>query len=340
MNRKSTASPSSYPSFLALTLLLGLWPALSLLLTACRPTTPQIEPGSQNPASQAAAEPPTIGLAISTLANPFFVAVKEGAEESAQRLGVTLLIADAKDDPALQTRQIQDFIDKRVNALLINPVGSEAIIPAVQAANAAGIPVFTIDRSAGGGTVVSHIASDNQAGGEMAGNYLAELLTRKGSVVELEGIPGTSAATDRGAGFNRAIAAYPDLKIVARQVANFNRAEAKTVFAKILAEHPDINAVFAHNDEMILGAIEAAEESNRGQNPQTGSYPAGIAFIGFDAIDEAIDALESGRLAATIAQQPAEMGRLGVETAFKLIQGADPTTIPPFIPVDLALVTR
>jgi ribose transport system substrate-binding protein len=105
-----------------------------------------------------------------------------------------------------------------VNALLINPVGGEAISPSIASANTAKIPVFTLDRSAvgtpGGSPlrIESHIASDNRTGGKMAGDYLAELLGKKGKIVEIQGIPDTSAAKDRGAGFNEAIAAYPEIE--------------------------------------------------------------------------------------------------------------------------------
>jgi len=197
----------------------------------------------------------TLGLSLSTLNNPFFVTLKEGAEEKAAELGVKLIVVDSQDDPAKEATNIEDLIQKKVDALLINPTDADAVVPSVQKANAAGIPVFTIDRSAAGGEVVSHIASDNVAGGKMAGEYLAKLLGGKGKVVELEGIAGTSAARDRGKGFNEVMANYPDIEIVARQTANFNRAEGLSVFENILQAQPEIDGVFAHNDEMILGAI-------------------------------------------------------------------------------------
>ncbi len=270
----------------------------------------------------------TLGLAVSTLQNPFFVSLKDGAETAANRLGVELVVKDAQDDAEQQKTQIQELIDAAVDAILINPVDGEAIVPAIEAANAANIPVFTIDRSAAGGEIVSHIASDNFAGGRMAAQHLAESLGGSGKVVELVGIPGTSAAEARGAGFNEAISTFEGIEVVAREVANFNRAEGKSVFAAILEEHEEIDGVFAHNDEMILGAIEAAKEADR-----AGS----IRFIGFDAIEDAVAAVESGDLLATVAQQPAEMGRLGVEAAVDYLKGEE---VPASLPVDLALITR
>ncbi|MBK8024023.1 MAG: substrate-binding domain-containing protein [Chloroflexi bacterium] len=211
-----------------------------------------------------------------------------GAQEAADRLNVGLVVEEAGNDAETQATQIQSLIDQGVDALLINPVDADAVVASIEAANAAGIPVFTVDRSANGGEVVAHIASDNFAGGSMAGNYLAEAIGEEGSVVELKGRENTSAAQQRGAGFNEAIGAFENIEIIAAETANFDRAEGQTVFAAILEANADIDGVFAHNDEMILGAVEAAREADR---------LADIRFVGFDAIEDALTALEAGRSA-------------------------------------------
>lgn len=277
----------------------------------------------------AVVEPPIlIGLSLSTLDNPFFESIQSGAEDSARRLGVQLLVEAADNDTATQEAQVLNMIDQGVSAILLNPVDGEAIVPAIEALNAAGIPVITVDRSVAGGEVVAHIASDNVAGGQMAGRYLIETIKETGAVVELQGIPGTSAAQDRGAGFNQVVAEHDDINLFAQVVANFSREEARAAFAQLLAENEEITAVFAHNDEMILGAIEAAADAGRTDD---------IVFVGFDAIDEAIQALEAGDLTATIAQQPVEMGRLSVELVVSLLKGE---VAPEFVPVELALITK
>ena len=269
-----------------------------------------------------------MGLSLSTLNNPFFVTLKEGAEEAAEKAGVELIVVDAQDDPAKEATNIEDLIQQGVDAILVNPTDADAVVPSIQKANEANIPVFTIDRGASGGVVISHIASDNIAGGMVAGKFLCEALGGEGKVVELEGIAGTSAARDRGNGFNTYMSSEcSGVEIVARQTANFNRAEGLTVFENILQAQPEINGTFAHNDEMILGAIEAAEAAGRA---------AEIIFVGFDAVDDAVAAVNSGKLAATIAQQPAEMGRLGIETAVAYLDG---DTVEQYIPVDLSLVS-
>ena len=168
-------------------------------------------------------------------------------------------MVDAQDDPAQEATNIEDLISQGVSAILGNPTDADAIVPSIQKANQADIPVFTIDRGASGGDVVSHIASDNVAGGRLAAEFLCRIIGGSGKFVELEGIAGSSAARDRGEGFNAYMAEEcAGAEIIAQQTANFNRAEGLTVFENILQAEPEINAVFAHNDEMILGARRVA----------------------------------------------------------------------------------
>ncbi|WBW50705.1 ribose ABC transporter substrate-binding protein RbsB [Peptoniphilus equinus] len=267
----------------------------------------------------------TVGLVVSTLQNPFFVDLKTGAEEKAQELGVELIALDSQDDPAKELANVEDLITKQVSVILINPTDSDAVAAAVLRANEAGIPVVTLDRASNGGEVVSHIASDNVAGGKMAGEYILELTGGKGNVVELEGIPGSSSARERGEGFNTAIEGS-ELTVVAKQTANYDRTEGLSVMENILQANPEINAVFAHNDEMALGALEAIKASGRD-----------IKVVGFDATDDAVKSVEAGELAATIAQQPKLIGSLGIETATKVIAGEQ---VEASSPVDLQLIKK
>ncbi|PLV58290.1 ribose ABC transporter substrate-binding protein RbsB [Thermotoga sp. KOL6] len=267
-----------------------------------------------------------IGLSLSTLNNPFFVTLRDGALDTAQKLGIELIVVDAQDNPAKQLNDIEDLIQRKVDLIIINPTDSDAIVTAVESANEAGIPVITVDRASNGGKVVCHIASDNVEGGRMAARYIAQVLNGKGKVVELVGIPGTSAARDRGKGFEEELAKYPGLELVAKQTANFNRAEGLTVMENILEAHPDIDAVFAQNDEMALGAIEAIRAAGKLDQ---------IIVVGFDAIPDAIEAIKKGDMEATIAQQPYLMGQLAVTKAFEYL-----TTGTVFFPVELKLVTK
>lgn len=265
-----------------------------------------------------------IGLVVSTQNNPFFVTLKEGAESKAKELGHELIVLDSQNDPSKELGNVEDLLIRGVDVLLINPTDSDAVASSVRAANRSKVPVVTLDRAANKGKVIAHVASDNVLGGEMAGNYIIERLNGSGKVVELEGIPGTTAARDRGAGFNKAV--NGKLNIVAKQAADFDRTRGLTVMENILQAQPEIDAVFAHNDEMALGALKAIEAS--GKN---------IIVVGFDATDDAISAVKQGKMGATVAQKPAEIGATGVEVADKIIKKEQ---VPENVPVALELITE
>ncbi len=269
----------------------------------------------------------TIGLALSTLQNPFFVTLRDGAQAAADEAGATLSVSDAQDDAQQQADDIQDFITQAVDVILINPVDSAAIVPSIEAANEAGIPVFTVDRGADGGEVVTHIASDNVLGGRLAAEYLFEQVGGEGTVAQLEGVPGASATNDRGQGFQEALDGAPGIELASSQTANFNREEGYNVAQNLFQATSDLAGIFAQNDEMALGAVEAAEEAGL----------TDLVIVGFDATDDALAAIADGRMAGTVAQQPALMGELGVDLAVDfLVEGQELT---PIVPVEVAVVT-
>ncbi len=274
-------------------------------------------------AQSEASDGATVGFSISTLNNPFFVTLVEGAEEKARELGLELIVLDAQDDASKQLNAVEDLIRSGVDVILINPTDSDAVVSVITAANEAGIPVITVDRSASGGMVTSHVASDNVAGGVLAGEYLLSVAGNDAIVVELEGVPGASATRDRGKGFNQAVSSK--VNIVARQTANFNRAEGLSVMENILQANQNVEAVFAHNDEMALGAVRALEAAGMSD----------VIVVGFDATDDAVQAVKDGAMAATIAQKPALIGSLSVEAAGKIINGE---TVEKIVNVALALV--
>lgn len=267
----------------------------------------------------------TIGFVISTQTNPFFVTLKDGAEAKAKELGVELIVLDSQDDSAKAASNMEDLITRGVDLIIVNPTDSDAIVNSVVAANEAGIPVITVDRVSNGGEIVTSVASDNVAGGKMAGEFIIEKLGGKGKVVELEGISGANSAIERGQGFNEAIA-ESEIEVVAKQTADYDRAKGLEVMENILQSQPEIDAVFAHNDEMALGALEAIKAAGKE-----------ILVVGFDATDDAVASVEAGEMAATIAQQPDLMGAQAIESAVKVIDGE---TVEASIPVDLQLVTQ
>jgi len=295
---------------------------IMLVLAACSTEAP----GSSSKESDTSDKDGSfkIGLSVSTLNNPFFVTLSDGAKAKAEELGATLTVVDAQDNAAKQASDVEDLIQQGVDLIVINPTDSEAVVATVEAANAADIPVITVDRSSEGGDVVAHIASDNIAGGELAGEYLLELVGEGAQVVELEGIAGSSAARDRGEGFNNI--ANEKFDIVAKQTANFNRAEGLTVMENILQGNPDVKAVFAHNDEMALGALEAIEAAGKD-----------ILVVGFDATEDAVKSVEDGKLAGTVAQKPDLIGQKAIEAAVKSLNGEK---VEASIPVELELIKK
>lgn len=264
----------------------------------------------------------SVGLAISTLNNPFFVKLSEGAQAAADEAGVKLITVDAGDDAAKQTSDVEDLISKNVSVLIVNPVDSDAIAPAVKDAVEKGLKVISVDRVVNGVDVDCQIASDNVAGAEMATEYLAELVGEGAKVAELQGVPGASATIDRGEGFHNI--ADEKLDVVLSQTANFNRAEGMSVMENILQSASDVKGVFAHNDEMALGALEAVSGKD-------------VQVVGFDATDDAVAAVKDGKMAATVAQQPDKMGETAVNTAISLISGED---VEKEIPVEVTLITK
>ncbi|MBD7945896.1 MULTISPECIES: ribose ABC transporter substrate-binding protein RbsB [Psychrobacillus] len=297
---------------------------VALFLAACSMDAPGSEKSDSKKESTGSKGDYKIGLSVSTLNNPFFVTLSDGAEAKADELGATVTVVDAQDNASKQASDVEDLIQQGVDLIIINPVDSQAVVSSVESANAANIPVVTVDRSSEGGEVVAHIASDNVAGGELAGEYLLELAGEGAAVVELEGIAGSSAARDRGQGFNNV--ADGKLDVVAKQTANFNRAEGLTVMENILQSNPDIKGVFAHNDEMALGALEAIEAAGKD-----------IIVIGFDATDDAVKSVENGKLAGTIAQKPEQIGEKAMEAAIKALNGEE---VEASIPVDLELIKK
>lgn len=267
----------------------------------------------------------TLALVVSTQDNPFFVTLKEGAENKAKELGYQLLVLDSQNDPAKELANVEDVTVRGAKILLINPTDSDAVGNAIAIANGKNLPVITLDRAANKGDVVAHIASDNIAGGEMAGNFLAEKLGKEAKIIQLEGIAGTSAARERGAGFAKAAEAH-GFKVLASQPADFDRTKGLNVMENLLTAQPEVQGVFAQNDEMALGALRALQAAGKK-----------AVLVGFDGTDDGMAAVKSGKMAATIAQQPDMIGAIGVQTADKVLKGE---TVEKSIPVELKIITE
>ena len=268
----------------------------------------------------------TIALVVSTLNNPFFVSMKDGAQKEADKLGYNLIVLDSQNNPAKELANVQDLTVRGTKLMLINPTDSDAVGNAVAMANQAKIPVITLDRQATKGVVASHVASDNAFGGKMAGDYIAKKLGENAKVIELEGIAGTSVARERGKGFAQAAEKH-HFQILASQPADFDRTKGLNVMQNLLTAHQDVQAVFAQNDEMALGALRALQTAGK----------TDVLVVGFDGTEDGIKAVNSGKMGATVAQRPEQIGVIGVQTADKVLKGEKVQAV---IPVDLKLVAQ
>lgn len=290
---------------------------LMVFLTACSMESPFVNESSKDGTVK-------VGLSISTLSNPFFVSLRDVIVEEAEAKGMEIIVVNSQDDPATEISNIEDLIQQGVDILLINPTDSSAVSSAVQSANNANIPVITIDRSADQGEVETLITSDNVAGGEMAAAFILDQLGEDAKVAELEGVSGASATRERGEGFHRI--ADEKLDVVASQPADFDRIKGLNVMENTLQGNNDVEAVFAHNDEMALGAVEAIQAAGKD-----------VIVVGFDGIEDALNAVEAGDLTATIAQQPDLMGQEAITAAEKVLSGEE---VEDIIKVPLDLVTK
>lgn len=269
-----------------------------------------------------------IAFSVSSMDSQFFQSMVAHAEDQAEILGMDITVLDAENNDAKQIVDLFSALEKRVDVLIINPTNSAAISPVLDLAESDNVPVITVDRRIHGGKVLAHIESDNRIGGHLAATFMAEQLGGKGEILELEGIPGTSAAESRGLGFSEGIEKYPGLTLVKREVANFDRQQAKALTSRLIGQGLDVDGVFAHNDNMILGCIDAYEV--------TGQRPPPV-LVGFDGIDAALQYVRDSKLTATIAQHPDIMGRRAVQVAAGYFRGE---SVVGDIQVDLQLIKK
>ena len=277
---------------------------------------------------------PTVALVLKTLNHPYFIDMQRGAEEAARSRGVDLLVqaAEREIDVEREMQIIENLIQRRVDVLVVAPSGSREIVPVIVKANRAGIPVVVVDTRvdavtlrAAGGRIATFIGSDNYEGGRVAGQFMAKRMRGRARIAILEGIPGHETGDARLRGFHSVLRGHPAMVIVASQPANWERDQGYNVCQNMLQAHPDIDALFAASDLMALGAVEAIAAAGR-----TGT----ITVVGFDALDEARQAVRRGAMAGTVAQNPARIGALGAEWAARILRGEAP---PPEISVPIEL---
>ena len=291
-------------------------------------TVPGAPVASPSPSAPVAPEASTtIGFSSFYTGIDFFGDIERGAQEAASTAGVEFIALNAYGDPAMQADQLEDFIADGVDAIIIAPVDPAAIVPSVEAANAAGIPVLAVDRTASGGMITSLIASDNVAAARMAAEALFDLMGGSGKVMEIQGDMAVSMGMDRSEGFGQALEAAPGITLAVQAPADFSYRLASQATRDALEQDPDITGVFAANLDMLQGAAQAV--ASAGKTDQ-------VRIVGFDTSPTVLTAISDGSIDATVAQQPLLIGQQAVEAALAAVAGEP---VEPFIPVETILVT-
>jgi len=256
-----------------------------------------------------------ITLIPKALDSEFWQSLRAGAEEAAKEypdVTLSVLAPTREINIDQQVNILEDQIIRRPSALVVAPCGTAEIIPVLEKAHTKDIPVILVDTDLDWPNKTCYVGSDSRLGGKSAGEFIIRSLSGEGKVAVITGIPGVQTNEDRVDGFLGAIQNASGIKLVAMQPANWERDLAMTVMENILTSHPDLDAVFAANDQMILGALEAIDAHH---------LDKAIITVGYDAGKEALKAVKNGRLTAVISQDPFGMGRKAIEMAVNIAKG-------------------
>ena len=282
--------------------------------------------GKKQAGTEGGAKAYTIGVTLLTKEHPFYQELEAAMRETAAKHNVKLNIQSAQFEMEKQQSQIENFITQQVDALVVCPVDSDTIGGAITRANDAGIPVFTADIAANSGDVVCHVASDNVAGGRVAGEYMAKLLNGKGKIIIIDH-PKVMSVVDRTRGFVQAVSKYPGIKIVARPPGDGERTTSMSVMENMLQSHPDINGVFAINDSTALGALAALRQAKRN-----------VIIVGYDGDPEAREEILKGTpLKADAVQYPRKIGSTTIEMVLKYLNGEK---VPKKVPIEVGIIDK
>lgn len=292
--------------------------AATVGLAACSSSTPSTGSSGASSAASAASggsggsHSKTAVLIISTLNNPFFISLKNGAVAQAKKDGISLTVQNANNSDSAELNFVTTDLSRRPGVLILDPTSSNAAAAAVKQANSAGIPVVAFDRKPTSGKMAAFVGYDAIAAGRRAADALAKAIGKKGDVVEIEGILGTNVAQDRHKGFREEIAKYPKIHVVASQAADFDQAKALDVMTNILQAHPQIQGVYAANDEMALGVIAALKSRD---------LAGKVAVVGNDGIEQALAAIQNGTETATNAESAYAEGLRVVDLTNDVLTG-------------------
>jgi ribose transport system substrate-binding protein len=289
--------------------------AIALLATGCSGGSTTESGGSKKP---------VIGVSLFTSTHAFYKELEAGLRSEAAAKGLDLVVVSCEMDSAKQASQFEDFVARKVSAILAAPCDSNAVVSALAGPEKANIPVFTVDIASKGGKVVSHVASDNVQGGRLAAEALAGYMGGKGEVIIIDQ-PTVTSVQDRVRGFEEGIKKYPGITIVAKPNGDGNRAHATQVMEDMLQAHHNIKGVFGINDDSALGAAGVIEAAKR----------TDIAVVGYDATDEAQAAIrKGGPLKADVVQSPRKIGETAIDVIARYLKGEK---VEPVIPIDVGI---
>ncbi len=270
-----------------------------------------------------------IAVVISTLNNPWFVVLGESAAARARELGYEAQIFDSQNNSAKEAEHFDNIIAMGYDAILFNPTDSEGSVQNVKRAKEAGIPTFCMDREINSrDAATTQLLSDNFTGCVALGQYFVRQMNKKGNYVEILGLVGDNNTWNRSNGFHSVVDEFPELKMVARQNADFDRNKAMDVMETIMQANPSIDAVFCGNDAMALGAYQAVLAAGKADQ---------IKIFGFDGSDDAVKAIADGKISATVMQFPVLMARTSADLADQYIKGK--RDFKSKTPVEVVLVT-
>lgn len=270
-----------------------------------------------------------IGVSLLGLKNEFIMNIKNAMDAKAKELGVDLIVSDGQDSAEKQVSQVENFIAQKVDAIILNPISMDGCKPAVEAANAAGIPILTVNTLvANQDKCATFVGSDAVESGRLEMEYAAKLMNGKGNIVIMYGQMGHDAQIGRKKGLDEILAKNPEIKIVADKTGNWSRAEGLALMENWLQSGTEINAVLAQNDEMALGAMKALEDAKKLDK---------TLVFGIDAIPDALKAIQEGKMAGTVFQDAKGQGSGSVEAAVKIVKGEKVDSV---INIPYVLVTK
>ncbi|WP_400162734.1 substrate-binding domain-containing protein [Brevibacillus sp. TJ4] len=270
-----------------------------------------------------------IGFSNVTSESPFYTALADAAKAEAERQGADIIVMDAQNNIEKQNADVQDMITKGIDVLILNPTNPSAVTPALEAAKQANIQVITVDRPTEA-QVTSFVGRDNKAMGEIAGKQAVALLggegKAQGKIIEIQGDAGGKVMMDRHDGFHAAVDKESGITVVEGPYSDYVRAKAVKAFQDLLQAHPDVNLVYAHNDDMALGALQVLEQNNMLEQ---------VKIVGIDGLSEAVKAIMDGKYSATVFNDPGKMGAMAVDTALKAAKGEQ---VPDYVDAGTGLI--